>query len=144
MDDEHWWPTPDKWPAYPEGPLYEDVLWRPGMNEALALLILEGIVFAASPCHQCGGSPRLSVECNDLFYWACASAEGLPPLGFGYDEEKPFWHLYDLVREHGVTGSHIWCCLRRGLRPQTPIVESWKRSGLWSSELEALPAPEPS
>lgn len=78
----------------------------------------------------------LYVNCNDLFYWGTADAESLPNDEIG--------KLYKMWKKDGAYGVDKWCCLRRGLRPQVPIVERMKKDGFWDDELEALPAPEPS
>jgi hypothetical protein len=83
------------------------------------------------------------VICNDLFWWATADNEPLPLLGFGAIHEAPFWDLYARVRAGGHDGAEVWCCLRRGMRPQTPIERQWRETGLWTAELEALPARDP-
>lgn len=78
----------------------------------------------------------LFVLCNDLFYWATADGEPLPNSEIG--------NLYKLHMANKRYGSIKWCCLRRNLRPQVPIVARMKEAGYWDAELEALPAPEPS
>lgn len=58
------------------------------------------------------GECKLSVNCNDLFYWACADAED-----FTIDD------LHDLDRaiaESPEHGTLLWCCRQRGMRPQKP------------------------
>lgn len=78
----------------------------------------------------------LFVICNDLFYWGTADAESLPNSEIG--------RLYKMHMANKKYGSDKWCCLRRNLRPQVPVVEMMKKDGFWDAELEALPAPEPS
>lgn len=125
-------PAPQRWPAY--GPdSYQ-------ANNALALLLVADIV------HPMGGegeAPPVMVGCNDLFFWGCADAEPLPFLGFGREMEAPFWDLYARVRRDGSHGAEVWCCLRRQMRPQTPIEAQWRQAGRWTAELEALPARDP-
>lgn len=83
------------------------------------------------------------MNCSDVFYWACADAEPLPPVGFGADLDRPFWDLYDAVRKDGDAGATRWCCLRRGMRPQTPLEKRMRERGEWTPELEALPPRDP-
>jgi hypothetical protein len=78
----------------------------------------------------------LYVNCNDLFYWGTADAESLPNDEIG--------NLYRMHMNNKKWGSSKWCCLKRKLRPQVPIVEDMKKDGFWDAELEALEAPEPS
>jgi hypothetical protein len=76
------------------------------------------------------------VLCNDLFYWGCADAESLP-----YSEIRK---IYEMHIADPTWGTQKWCCLRRNLRPQTPIVKMMRDGGHWDDAMEALPTPEPS
>lgn len=142
--DEQWWPNRKDWPDFPaedlgKGSRLEQ--WRNGANEALALLILDDVVIPLN-----GGKDNgivVQVICNDVFYWACADSEPIPPIGFGADMDQPFWDLYDRYRKDGWDGVITWCCLRRGMRPQTPMEERMRASGSWSDELENLPVRDP-
>lgn len=78
----------------------------------------------------------LFVNCNDVFYWGTADAESLP--------HSEIEHLYKLWKENPKYGADKWCCLRRKLRPQVPLVKMMKDDNYWDADLEALPAPEPS
>lgn len=78
----------------------------------------------------------LYVNCNDLFYWACADAERIKNNEIGT--------FYKMHMANKKWGSAKWCCLKRKMRPQVPIVEAMKKDGFWDAELEALPAPHPS
>lgn len=90
----------------------------------------------SKPIHRGESTTILFVLCNDLFYWASADAERLPNSEIG--------RLYKMHMADKKHGSSKWCCLRRGLRPQVPIVEMMKADGAWDVALEMLPAPEPS
>lgn len=121
-------------------------------ERALVSLLLDEVLFANSrkfldmdtsvgPPYSLDGKPReetivLFVICNDLFYWGCADCECIKM------SELP--ELYRLHSANRAWGSQKWCCLKRKLRPQVPIVTSMKSDGYWDDELEALPAPEPS
>lgn len=105
---------------------------------ALSKLLEDRILFSNerkySDGEEEGSTVVLFVNCNDLFYWGCADAEDLP-LG----------EVQNLLKMHFKNprwGSDKWCCLRRGLRPQIPVIEQMKKEGAWDDELEALPAPE--
>lgn len=57
-------------------------------------------------------TPQLEINCNDLFYWACADAEDitlaeLPDLQRALDEAPGHGEL-------------LWVCRKRGMRPQKP------------------------
>jgi len=129
--DEEWWPNRDSWPDYE--PRYGNVAL------ALALLIIEGTVITIPGGDSIG--PRLAVNCNDLFYWGTSDCEPLTAC-YGSKDESEFWGLYHMVRTIS-NGSDVWCCLRRGMRPQTPIEKQWRESGLWPDELEALEPRDP-
>jgi hypothetical protein len=74
---------------------------------------------------------HLSVNCNDLFYWACADSEDI-----NIDEIPS---LVAAIQEHESLGALKWCCLHRKQQPQAPIIKEFKEAGIWSEELEALP-----
>ena len=130
------------WPTLAPEPPGTD---RWGPEAALRLLLSEqaDVLFLLSAT-TCEGQPVLAlyVNCNDLFFWAYADCEEIPPVGGKND--GPFWQLYDLVREHGPRGALLWCCLQRNMQPQRPIRERWKADGFWPVELDACVEPAPS
>jgi len=69
------------------------------------------------------------VNCNDIFYWACADSEKIQ-----------FEEIPDLIKD----GPILWCCKKRNLGPQTPVVDYLKKNGEWNEEFEKLPRPSPS
>jgi len=95
-----------------------------------------GTAFLTSDEAESRGTIEIRVLCNDLFYWACADCEELP-----FNQIQP---LYEEWIKDKRWGSSIWCCRRRNLRPQVPIVEDMKKAGVWTEELEKLPSPHPS
>jgi hypothetical protein len=110
-------------------------------DKALAILIAEEVCFVSGQDYQAPWSPKdkscaVVVNCNDVFYWATGDAEALP--------QSEIQTLYRMWRANPKYGSDKWCCLRRHLRPQVPLVEMMKKDGFWDQDLEALPAPEPS
>lgn len=129
--DEDWCPPARWWPARDDD-----------TDRALALLIARGYVFTLAP-HPADEDevPRIFVNCSDLFYWGCADAEPVPVLGFRVEDEVLFTDLYRRART-APNGADVWCCLRRKMRPQACIEERWRRDGLWTPELEALPVRE--
>lgn len=138
-------------PFFPEWPALgpdEDLQERLDFNEAIRRLLSEeaDVLFLLAGKSNGGESTiALFVGCNDLFYWACADCEPIPPVTYGIGKnEAAFWQLYDLVREHGPRGASLWCCLRRGMQPQRPIRERWKADGFWPVELDACAEPAPS
>ncbi len=105
---------------------------------ALSKLLEDDVLFANEfeffyPDKKSGGTTTiLFINCNDLFYWGCADAENLP-----YDEIPKLYKMHMA----NPNGSLIWCCFKRNLQPQEPIVKRWKELGIWTPELEALPKP---
>jgi hypothetical protein len=113
-------------------------------KEALLILLREEVCFFGSVWHP---DKKMSdegaflaigvfVNCNDLFYWACADAERI-----GHSEVE------DLYRQHLADkqwGAWIWCCKHRKLQPQEPVKKDMIKAGAWTDELEALPKPAPS
>jgi hypothetical protein len=57
-------------------------------------------------------SYTMYVNCNDLFYWACADAEEITT--------EEFDSLEECLAINERYGSLLWCCRKRGMRPQTP------------------------
>lgn len=72
----------------------------------------------------------ISVNCNDLFMWGCADSEDVTL------EELP--ELYDFWRRNNRWGATQWCCVRRKMRPQRPLVDVMKKVGAWTGEMDAL------
>ena len=71
------------------------------------------------------------VNCNDLFYWACADAETMKQS-----------EVEDLYRQHIANlrwGATLWACKHRNLQPQVPVKEKMIKEGVWNAELNALP-----
>lgn len=70
----------------------------------------------------------LCLNANDLFVWGCADSEDIAKED-----------LAELVviagQKHGISK---WICKRRGEKPQKPIQEMMKKSGVWDDEMEAL------
>lgn len=82
------------------------------------------------------GKMKISVLCNDLFWWACADYEEID-----YEEIESLWDVWEKDGDRGVMK---WCCFKRGMQPQLPIRKRWKADGFWDDELEALKDPGPS
>lgn len=72
----------------------------------------------------------LFVNCNDVFAWACADGEEVPFA------EVP--RLYRMWLADPGWGAAKWCCLRRKMQPQAPVVVAMKADGAWDAEMEAL------
>ena len=108
-------------------------------ERAVAFMLLEDIVFISghdyvAPWDKKQETSAVVVNCNDLFWWATADAEPLPNSEIG--------NLYKMWKANPQWGVSKWCCLRRQLRPQEPIVRDMKKDGFWDADLEALPPPE--
>jgi hypothetical protein len=134
-------------PYLGDSPETSEYFWN---ESALAELLANDILFANSRKYVqqpwpgqpnpetpeiCEETIVLFVICNDLFYWASADLEHL-----SLDQVKP---LYEAWRKKGHFGVDEWCCLRRQMRPQTPLEKRWREEGLWTEALEALPAGDP-
>ena len=70
------------------------------------------------------------VNCNDLFAWACADCE---PITM---RELP--ELYKFYKADPKWGTTKWCCRKRNLQPQRPVIESMKKDGVWDEMMENL------
>ena len=123
---------PDDYPAHL---LYD--------NEGAIAKLLEGEVLYANsfPIKYPNGSDGsetlvLFVNCNDLFYWGTADAEHVTL--------KEVQSLYEAWKSGTKWGVSIWCCKKRNMQPQVPIVKDMKADGAWTEELEAFPKPPPS
>lgn len=115
--DDRWWRDPGLYPARP-----------------LAEMLNDHVIFLNYDTEK-PGQYSLDVNCNDLFYWACADAEPLP-----FDQIEQVYVAWKL----GGYALDKWTCHRRNLRPQVPVVTKMKEAGEWDDEMESLPAPAPS
>lgn len=112
-------------------------------EKALAVLLLEDVVFlnnhwwlSASRSTKFYKEPpenpwpedacntfSISVNCNDIFAWACADAE-----------ECYFDELQDLFnhwKKDKTWGSAVWCIKKRNQLPQKPVYDSIMKTGIW-------------
>lgn len=137
ITENKWWPNRENWPEFPMEELLSNTdkafNHRLGEEQAMSLLILEEYVSMLNADGTCG----LFVNCSDVFYYACADAEPIPPIGFKKDEV--FWELYDLIRVHGGIGAIKWCSIRRNARPLQRYVDQIRDADLWCERMEALP-----
>lgn len=62
----------------------------------------------------------LYVNCNDLFYWACADAEPF--------EMTDLPDLKQAIIDSPNHGVSLWCCRKRGMRPQSPCYKNFSDS----------------
>jgi len=142
MSEKVWWIPRESWPLFPSetfilksGGEEKTITYRIGEDQAMALLMLEGhVIMLNSASDEPEGRCGLFVFCSDTFYPA-ADAEPIPAVGFG--EDKEFWSLYDLVREHGYLGAVYWVALRRKLLPMFGFDEHLKEKGLWLEEMDS-------
>ena len=58
------------------------------------------------------GKVGVEVNCNDLFYWGAGDAEDI--------EISELSELRKAMRESEEHGASLWCCRKRGMRPQRP------------------------
>ena len=75
--------------------------------------VLQMIIYDIIDVTMDGGKPVMFVNCNDLFYWACADAEDITL------EDIP--DLERAISECPNLGHLLWCCRKRGMRPQGPF-----------------------
>jgi hypothetical protein len=123
---------PDVYTTFSDGEVFFDE------EKALAQLLLDGVIFINDTKYVFGDEIRdewvifCAVNCNDVFYWACADAESI--------ETDDLQSLYDhhVDESNGGWGSTKWVCKKRNLKPQKPIVERMKSEGVWDDEMEKL------
>ncbi len=111
-------------------------------ERALAELLQDAVVFVNCRDYvdldgSAAQDPTLVifVIANDIFYWACADAMSVTT------SELP--DLYERWKADPTWGSVEWCCLKAGMRPQTPMEKAMREAGAWSDALEALPERAP-
>jgi len=105
-------------------------------EKAIAYLLNADVLFVCAqewiaPYDDIENTIAIAVNCNDVFAWACADDECLP-----LDQIIP---LYKAHIKDPRWGSDIWCCFRRNLQPQCPVIDGMKKDGVWTDDLEALP-----
>ena len=91
------------------------------------VLLIGDFIIGGNDTHQL----TISVLCNDTFAWATADSEPL-----SYHEVEP---LYQMWLEDKMYGPVRWCCLKRKMRPQEPLIRVMKEAGRWTDDLEVLP-----
>lgn len=74
----------------------------------------------------------LCVNCNDIFWWACADAESI-----SWPED--IHSLYEEYLKGEKWFAARWCSFKRKLRPQWCAVQLMMKAGEWTPEMEALP-----
>lgn len=134
-EDVRWtmaWTPREQYPEKPaEEPMFEEAA-------ALSHLLMNEVVFLNSHWFE-KDWPKAAqdgicvcVNCNDVFAWGCADAEGLP--------YKEIQALYEMWRKDPVWGPAVWCVRRRGQMPQKPVEARIRAAGIW--DLDALSAAE--
>ena len=58
------------------------------------------------------------ILCNDLFFWACADSEEF--------ELSDLDDLNQAYKDSPEDGDLLWCCRKRGMRPQKPYYKYFK------------------
>lgn len=105
-------------------------------ENALDLLLNKEILYHNSTKLENGEwAISLFVNCGDVFYWACADGELIDFT----DIQGLYEYCFDKEGNYNKWGSTIWICMKRGMRPQKPIMQAMKRDGTWTDELENLP-----
>lgn len=96
---------------------------------ALAHLLINEVVFLNSNWWEDSWPEdakktfSISLNCNDVFAWGCADAEGLR----FYDLED----VYDHWEKDPSWGPAIWCIKKRKQMPQRPVEKSIREAGIW-------------
>jgi hypothetical protein len=105
-------------------------------EEILALLLINDVIFLNTNWHREDLSeqdkklPRLLVNCNDVFMWACADAENI--------DLKDINDLYEHFIKDPIWGAAIWCCKRRKYMPQPPLEQEIIKAGIWDLDSMGL------
>lgn len=105
-------------------------------EKALARLLAEDVIFLNSHFWEeswpedARKKTSLNVNCNDIFAWGCADAEGLD-----YAEIKA---LYDCWLANPTWGAAKWCAIKRNQKPQPPVIRAMKAAGAWDEAMEIL------
>lgn len=106
----------------------------------LIYLLQEDVLFCNSRQYLCVDNKTqqpetivIFVNCNDVWFWACADAEEITL------EELP--ELCRLYMEDSDGGVIKWACQKRNMRPQAPIRRALARAGetRWMDELDPNP-----
>lgn len=115
--------------AHPDKPPTEQIFEE---GAALSHLLLNDVVFLNAlwwekdcPEHV-QKAIAVSVNCNDIFAWGCADAEGLP-----YSEIE---NLYRMWQKDPEWGPAVWCMLKRKEMPQEPVEKLVREGGIWNLE----------
>ena len=121
-------------PEEPLEPIYK--ITRDGVesfdfeiDEALAILLIEGHVFVNSPWwikewpEEARKGFAVLVNCNDVFAWGCADAETCL-----FSE---FEDLFEHYVKDKIWGPSIWCIKKRGILPQKPVFKKIEELGIW-------------
>ena len=68
---------------------------------------------------------------SDLFAWGYADWEAIA-------DDEMLGNLHGVWKSRGVAGMQAWWCKKQEQKPQWPVEEAWRKSGVWDAELEAL------
>lgn len=97
-------------------------------DKALAMLLMNDVIFLNSHWWEEDWPERarkqtaLCVNCNDVFAWGCADGEGI--------EYAELEELYRLWLKYPRHGGDLWCVLKRGQMPQSPVAQSMRKAGI--------------
>lgn len=97
---------------------------------ALALMLINDVVFCNEHWwddewpEDAKRAISINVNCNDVFAWGCADAEGLP-----YQEVE---NLYRMWRKDPAWGPAVWCMIKRNQMPQKPVEDRIRKAGIWN------------
>lgn len=77
------------------------------------------------------GSLKVTVNCNDVFAWACADCEDIA-------SEEELQDLYDASAADRNWGMLKWVCKKRGEKPQRGWIVIMKHQRSWDETMESL------
>ncbi len=83
-------------------------------GQALGVMLAEGQLFY---------NQKIYVNCSDVFVWGCSDAED-----FDSSQLIPLFKLFLKDRSWGTA---MWCMIQRKERPQKPVEDSIRKSGIW-------------
>jgi hypothetical protein len=96
-------------------------------EEMLRFLMMEEVVFINNGWwNEAWPKDRITVHvnCNDIFAWGCADAEDLT-----YSDISELFRMY---KQDPNLGAAAFCIQKRKQMPQEPVVELFRKDGIWN------------
>jgi hypothetical protein len=87
----------------------------------------------------CDGKVQFFINCNDLFFWACADLEEITPENIHILKQS----LEDMAPLDDIYGPDLFCCRSRKTRPQKMIYNEFDdNKDIWKLFKECGPERE--